>query len=443
MFVPATLVLLLSLSSADDEDASAATETSAATSSATPVAAPAEDAGERPWDWQFGGLPALGYDADNGLLVGAIGNVYFRDGVTEPYRLALQLQILITHKLVQDHALKFDALKVADLPLRLTGSVGWSQSLTQNYCGQGLQVTCDDTLAEAEADKRGLSGGDRDDFVRRFYLHRFMNPFVGVTGRWAFTPLPARFEAFGGWRGSVYIPGTWADDDGDGEADLFPYPGSFYEREFPQGEGGFASVLQAGVMLDTRDNEPSPRRGFWVETSVRAATPAWGSTWSWAGANATARTYLPILDGDAPRRLTLANRVVVDAVVGDIPIQELVRPGGFTEYLSFGGADMGRGIRVQRYVGKLKVFGQSELRWRIVEWEMFGSAFALSTNAVVDVGYVGVEVFDQQPGGQIPVGGGGAVLFHWNENFMLRVEVATSAIEGYGISPYITLGQSF
>ena len=98
---------------------------------------------------------------------------------------------------------------------------------------------------------------------------------------------------------------------------------------------------------------------------------------------------------------------------------------------------------MQRYVGKLKVFGQSELRWRMIEWEMFGSAFALSVNGVIDVGYVGVEVFDQQPGGQIPVGGGGALLFHWNENFMLRVEVATSAVEGYGISPYITLGQSF
>jgi hypothetical protein len=440
MFAPALLALLCVAGASpgdppapennDDADADANTGDAAA-------------AGDTPWTWQFGGLPALGFDADNGVLVGAIGNVYFQDGETEPYRLALQLQILITHKLVQDHALKFDALKVGGLPLRLTGSVGWSQSLTQNYCGQGLKVTCDDALAEAEADRRGLDGSSRDDFVRRFYLHRFMNPFAGVTGRWAFTPLPHRIEAFGGWRGSVYIPGTWADDDGDGAADTHPYPGSFYERDFPEGEGGFASVVQAGVMLDTRDNEPSPRRGFWLESSMRAATSAWGSSWNWAGANATARVFLPILDGEAPLRLTLANRLVFDAVVGDIPIQELVRPGGFTEYLSFGGADMGRGIRVQRYVGKLKVFGQSELRWRFVEWQMFGSNFALSTNGIIDVGYVGVEVFDQEPGGQVPFGVGGAVLFHWNENFMLRVEVATSAIENYGTSVYITLGQSF
>ena len=398
---------------------------------------------DTPWTVQVGGLPALGYDADNGFLVGAIGNLYFQDGVTRPYRLALQLQILITHKLVQDHALKFDALAVGGLPLRLTGSLGWSQSLTQNYCGVGLGVTCDDDVAEVEADKRDLSGTAREDFVRRFYLHRFMNPFAVLQGRWALTPLPSRIEVFGGWRGSYYIPGTWADDDGDGDADLTPYPGSFYERDFPDGEGGFASIFQAGLMLDTRDNEPSPRRGMWVESSVRAATPAWGSTWTWAGANATGRLYVPLIDGEAPGRLTLANRVVVDAVFGDIPLQELVRPGGFVDYLSFGGADMGRGIRVQRYVGKLKVFAQSELRWRIVEWQMLGSDFAFSTNAVVDAGYVGVEVFDQQPSGAIPVGGGVAALLHWNENFMLRVEVATSAVENYGISPYITLGQSF
>jgi len=410
-----------------------------ASASAQPEVAPAE----KPWDWQLGGLPALGYDADNGLLVGAIANLYLHDGETRPYRVALQLQVLITHKLVQDHALKVDALAVGGLPLRLTGSVGWSQSLTQNYCGKGLGVTCDEAVAIAAADERDLIGQAREDFIRRFYLHRFMSPFLTMQGRYALTPLPHRIELFGGWRGAGYIPGTWADDDGDGDADTAPYPGSFYERDFPVGEAGFASVLQAGVMLDTRDNEPSPRRGIWVEASARAATPLWGSTWTWAGANATARLFVPVLDGEAPRRLTFASRSVVDVVVGDPPLQELVRPGGFIEYLSFGGADMGRGVRVQRYVGKYKAFTQAELRWRFVEWEMFGAAFASSLNAVVDVGYVGVDVLDHQARGDVPIGGGAAVLLHWNENFMLRVEVATSAVERFGISPYITLGQSF
>ena len=400
-------------------------------------------AGAAPWTWNMGGIPALGYDQDNGVIFGAVGSIYIHDGTTRPYRLAISAQMIFSSKLVQDHYLGVDALAVANLPLRLTARVGWSQSLSQNYCGVGMAVTCDVRVAEAAADERSLKGVERDDFLRHYYAIRFMNPYATLQARWALNPLPRRVELFGGWRGSAYVPGTWADDDGDGEADLSPYPGSFYADDFPNGEPGFASVLQAGVMYDTRDNEPSPRRGVWAETSVRGATALWGSTWTWGGANATLRTYVPLLDGEAPLRLTLATRVVVDAVIGDPPIQEIVRPGGFVDYLSFGGSEMGRGIRVQRYVGKLKLYAQNELRWRFVEWEMFGQKFAASTNAFIDAGVVGEEVLDQKLAGTPPIGVGGALLLHWNENFMLRVDVATSAVENYGTSVYITLGQTF
>jgi hypothetical protein len=415
---------------------------SASSSSSARASPPADAAG---WDWTFGGLPALALDADNGFLVGVVAQLYLHDPArTPPYRVGFNLGISVTTKLVQNHYLNIDWLGVGDLPLRLLLRVGWSQSLTQNYCGRGMTVTCDPAVAAAAAEEEGLQGDDKEDFIRKYYLHRFMNPWAQLQGRWALAPLPRRVEVFGGWRGSAWIPGTWADDDGDGEADISPYPGSLYAQEFPQGEAGFASLLQLGVMLDTRDNEPSPRRGVWLEASVRGATPAWGSTWTWGGANATAQVWTPIVDGPAPRRLTLATRAVADVVVGDAPLQELVRPGGFTDYLSFGGADMGRGVRVQRYVGDLKLFLQNELRWRFLEWEGLGQAFALSLNGFLDAGVVGTKLGDPHIlEGNGPVGGGAALLFHWNENFIVNAAVATSAVESWPTSVYITLGQAF
>ena len=413
-----------------------------------PTEAPAaDDSGVLPpgWDWGFGGLPALGYDADNGFLVGVVGQIYFHDPKhTQPYRVGVNAGFTITHKLVQDHYLYVDWLNVADQPLRLLLKFGYTQSLTQNYCGRGMTVTCDQQLAEDTADDLKLSGTEREDFLRHFYLFRFINPWSQLQARWALAPLPRRVEIFGGWRGSAWIPGTWWDDDGDGKADLTPYPDSFYARDFPVGEPGFASILQAGVMLDTRDNAPSPRRGIWAETSVRGATPLWGSTWTWAGVNATLRSYVPILDGEAPARLTLATRVVGDLVVGDPPLQELVRPGGFVDYLSFGGSEMGRGVRVQRYVGKVKAYVQNELRWRFVQWEMFHQPWAVSANAFVDAGVIGTDLGDPHAfAGTPPVGFGGALLLHWNENFILRVDIGTSAVEQYPTSVYIQLGQTF
>jgi hypothetical protein len=453
--MPAPLALLLLVPLADPAPTPAAsteTPTTTTPTTAPETAKPDEQLSEpekanddNAWDWGFGGLPALGYDADNGFLVGVVGQVYFHDPQkTQPYRVGVNAGFTITTKLVQDHYLYVDWLNVADLPLRIWAKVGYTQSLTQNYCGTGMTVTCDDALAEDAADDLGLRGGDRDDFIRRFYLFRFINPWTSLQARWALSPLPRRVEVFGGWRGSAWIPGTWADDDGDGDSDYEPYPGSFYAKDFPVGEPGFASILQAGIMYDTRDNEPSPRSGVWAETSLRAATPFWGSTWTWAGANATLRTYVPLVNGEAPARLTLASRVVGDVVVGDPPIQELVRPGGFIDYLSFGGSEMGRGVRAQRYVGKVKLYLQNELRWRFVEWQMFGQDFAASTNAFLDAGLIGTELFAPDAfGGTPPIGGGGALLLHWNENFILRVDVATSAVESYPLSLYIQLGQTF
>src|SRR6186997_3374138 len=106
--------------------------------------------------WGFGGVPALGYDPDSGFLFGAIGNIYRYDGVTAPYREAVSFQLLMTHKLVQDHSLSLDALKVLDLPLRVNARVGFSETFGQNYCGLGPTVDCDPLVAEKAADQLGL-----------------------------------------------------------------------------------------------------------------------------------------------------------------------------------------------------------------------------------------------------------------------------------------------
>lgn len=455
MNLAVALSLLLPLADPPPENSPATAPTTSTPTPTTETATPPEtttkqgddEGGLLPpgWDWGFGGLPALAYDADNGFLIGVVGQVYFNDPQkTKPYRVGVNAGFTITHKLVQDHYIYVDWLDVNDLPLRLLLKFGYTQSLSQNYCGTGMTVTCDEQVANDAADDLQLTGDERDEFLRHYYLFRFINPWSQLQARWALNPLPRRVEVFGGWRGSAWIPGTWWDDDGDDKADLVPYPGSHYAKDFPVGEPGFASILQAGVMYDTRDNEPSPRSGLWAETSVRAATPLWGSSWTWAGANVTVRSYVPILNGEAPLRLTLASRIVGDVVVGDPPIQELVRPGGFIDYLSFGGSEMGRGVRAQRYVGKVKGYLQNELRWRFLQWEMFHQPWALSSNAFVDAGVIGTEVGDPHAfDGTPPVGFGGALLLHWNENFILRLDVATSAVEHYPASVYIQLGQTF
>lgn len=387
----------------------------------------------------FGGVPALNYNSDDGFGVGLIGTFYWYDGVTNPYRLAVTLQIFITSKLVQDHNIQVDWLKAFGLPLRINSRVGYTQSLTQNYCGLGGDVTCDPAVAQAAGEARGLSGDALTAFEGQFYKRRLFSPYGLVNARFMLHEAPKpehlRIELLAGYRGFYFTPGTWADDDGDGQSDLTPYPGSLFARDYPDGQPGFSSVLQAGIIVDTRDHEPAPTEGVFLEASVRGSSPVWGSAWNWAGGNVTLRGYTAL---DPGRKLILASRLAGDAVLGDPPIEELARVGGTVDYYAFGGSDMGRGIRVQRFLGKLRIFNQTELRWRFWDFSLFGQRFGLTAVGFGDLGIVGAEVAEPGP---LPlnVGVGGGLRFSWNENFVIRFDVAVSPSEPRERQPGIYL----
>lgn len=442
---------------ADPGDVRAPAAATSATTSATtsaPTSTPTS-AAQAPEGVQFSGIPALNYIADNGLGLGVIAAAYVHDGVTLPYRTSVTVQIFATTKLVQDHNVTVDALRVLDLPLRLNARVGFLSSLTQNYCGVGGQLSCDPALAEAAARRAGLAddeGDDDDDwdrFVRRYYQRRLIVPYGLANVRYAIVERhpdqPMRVELTAGARASYYASGDpFADDDGDGAPDMTPWPGSLYAAAHPDGEQGLVALVQAGVMFDSRDREPSPTRGAWIEGSARATVPGL-SAWSFGGANITARGYdalhLP-WQAQGDRSVVLANRLTVDAIVGDAPVQELARLAGSNEVYAFGGVDVGRGIRVQRYLGALKVVEQAELRWRFFEARALEQDFAFTAVAFADVGLVGDRVLAPTNLG-INAGGGGGVRVAWNENFVVRLDLASSTVESGALQTYLTVNQPF
>jgi Omp85 superfamily domain len=391
----------------------------------------------------FGGIPALNYDSDNGLGFGLIGTLYWYDGETRPYRLAVTLQLFMTTKLVQDHNLQLDWLKAFGMPLRINARLGYLQSLTQNFCGFGGDLTCDPEIARAAGRDVGLSGEALETFARRYYQRRFMSPYGLVNLRWmlfeAKKPEHLRIELLAGYRGNGYIPGTFTDDDGDGAPDLTPYPGSLFEQKFPDGEGGFSSVLSAGVVVDTRDHEPYPTEGLFLEATVRGASPVWGSRWSYAGTNLSLRGFTPLNEA---RTLVIANRFIADAVIGDPPVQDLARLGGTLDNYVFGGGDLGRGIRVQRFLGKARLLNQAELRWRFLDFSVLEQKFALAAAGFADLGVVAASL--EEPGPMpVQVGFGGGVRVGWNENFWIRFDVGVSPAERFAPGFYVLVNAPF
>lgn len=400
---------------------------------ATPVEEPPTRASDRV-GWGWGALPTPNYNADEGFGFGALGALYRYDGKTAPYKTAITAILFMTTRQIHNHSLEVDALELAGRPIRVTARAELAATLVNAWCGVGPEVTCDPAVATAAGEALGLQGEALETFARRYYYTRYVNPNGFVNVRWALDPMPHRVEVFGGWRGNYLVPGSFTEPG--------PWPDSLYAQDFPGGERGMVSVLQVGLMVDDRDHEPAPTRGYWVEASVRGSAPWWGSApeWSYFGFSTTLRGYLPL----GTDRLVLADRVVFDGMVGDAHLLELATIGGSQRFFGWGGLNAGRGIRLRGFLGRVKLFEQLELRWTPLSFEVGGVPFDVGLLGFGDLGFVATdfasvgELFDRP----LP-GTGGGLRIAVDENLIIRADVGVSPLEGWKPAPYIDIKNLF
>ncbi len=224
------------------------------------------------YKYRFSGVPALGFGPESGFGTGIVGTMYVDQDDIQPYKMALGLKAYISLKGMQSHAVTFDQVDAFGLPLRLTSRLGFFSTVEQNYCGQGNAVSCDENRAAIAADKAHLTGEDRETFIRRYYSNRFMSFFGDVYSRWLLWKNEAKLELLASYRGRYYLSGDFKHRG--------PYAGSLYAQDFNgKKTDGYLSTLEVGVMLDKRNNEPSPTSGYWLESTVRGGSWLTGSVW--------------------------------------------------------------------------------------------------------------------------------------------------------------------
>ena len=371
-----------------------------------------------PGHWTFAGVPRVTVNSDEGFGLGLRGTLFWHRFEQRPYKTAISFQAWATTRLVQHHFVRVDAIDAFNLPVRLETEAGLFSIVTLPFCGDPVGTSASNDCVDDD-DTRLRSVEPYGLVNTRFRLLK--QPFLKDT---------LKLEAFVGWRGTQYIPGSLFDDDGDGEADLFPSPGSRYALLHPDGEPGFASVLQAGLAIDTRDDEPNPTRGFFVDGSVRGSDPFVGSAFSFVGANLTARLYAPLVPS---RSIVVAERIIIDGVLGDAPWRERVRFGGLVEAAGIGGLDVGRGIRLARYPGRLRLSLQHELRAMPLVLDVWGNSLGLPVALFLDTG-AAVDDFTAPP--RLLVGGGISFRVVWNKTFVMRLDLALSPEEPGRLSAY-------
>jgi len=415
------LALLGSLAFAQDDPPPPAEE--------APIAEPAN-----PWDktgFGFGGLPAINYNSDSGFGYGVLASVYKYDGGTAPYKWSTTLLLYKTTKNVHVHRIDFDLLDAFDQPLRLTGRAEFYATLTDHYCGVDPAVYCDSGVglgdggvAVERADDLGLTGTERDDFIRRYYRIRQMTPNGTVNALYKVNDLPHKLEIMAGWWGQYLIPGSFGETG--------PWPDSKFDEDFPGGQSGFWSNLQAGVSLDNRDNEPAPTKGYWAEASLRGGHKFIGSDWDYVGYNLTLRGYASPF---GPRAV-FTTRAVADGVFGEVPATGMSRPGGRQIYAFYGGQRAGRGVRSGGVIGKARFMDQMEVRLLAASPEVMGTTIDIHPVGFFDTGYFAADHSSLNDGAFV-YGYGGGLRLAFNKNFIIRADLGFSPIENNSMQVYI------
>jgi hypothetical protein len=165
-----------------------------------------------------------------------------------------------------------------------------------------------------------------------------------------------------------------------------------------------------------------------------------GSTafpYQYGNVNVIARAFVPIWKP----RVTFAVRIVSDLLIGNPPFYELSR---FEDTYALGGAGGVRGVPAQRYYGKVKLFGNAELRTELVPFHALDKPMVFGVVGFLDVGRVWADIHAEPaldgPGPGIKFGTGGGLRLQSGSAFVLRLDVAWSP-DANPLSGYFAAGQ--
>ena len=183
------------------------------------------------------------------------------------------------------------------------------------------------------------------------------------------------------------------------------------------------------VQWDTRDDEIVPRLGgfheWFYETSRGVVLQVLGRELDYSRFTLTDTRYLPL-----SRRLTVANRVVGEALFGDVPLYAFGEIGGTRRTRGLGGGHTLRGFERQRFTDKVRAFSNTELRFALRRIEAFEQYFEWHAAVFVDGGRVWPAVDELSLSGTHWTGGAGVRLF-WDMDFVTRLDVGLSAEQEY------------
>lgn len=336
----------------------------------------------------FGALPAIAYDSDLGFKYGALASFYdYGDGSKYPmYRHSLYLEWSRTTKGSGVNQLIYDSEYLIP-KIRTTVQLDlFTEKALDFYGFNGYEAHYNPDFEDENSN---------DYISRMYYRHErklnhfkldFQGNIIGRKLRWF-----GGVEYFGHKIATVNISKLNKGKDGN---DLLPDTALLYDKLIewniiPQDQkaGGDHTFIKAGMVYDTRDNEPNPMTGIWTEAFLLAGMPALGTEkYSFSKLVVTHRQYFTLY----PKVLNLAYRLSYQArVSGNMPFYML--PYVYNSTITrdgLGGAKTLRGILRNRISGEDYLYGNLELRWKFYQRVILKQNLYVALAGFYDIGKV-------------------------------------------------------
>lgn len=164
-------------------------------------------------------------------------------------------------------------------------------------------------------------------------------------------------------------------------------PSKLYQ-ENPLGSqsGGTSSRFGLGLLLDNRDREVFSREGWAVEASAEVAGPPLLGQYKFQRYSWIDRRYW------SAGSFTLASRITIDSLHGDVPFWELSGVGGIDPIRDVSGPFLLRSYSYGRFHEKLKIIWSLDNRFYLAPTRLFGMVWeTMFIPLGIDLGELGPQ----------------------------------------------------
>lgn len=403
------------------------------------------------------GLPLVGYDTNTGLGLG-VGGYYTMDGkrtddlfAVTPYRNRFFVQGYATTGGYQQHLISYDGVYIGHTPYRVRATVMFERNTDANYFGVGQRTleplsfegrahtTYDEQVAAASAvNILGLASPHYNhyEYVKPSATLSVERDFWGgrIRAHYGFVVQDVSVSRYDG----LFTTGI----DAQGKSVPALEGQSLLGHDCARGlvigcGGGWNNMLKMGVVLDTRDFEPDPRSGFFIDATGEWSDKAFASSFDYLRFTLAARAYL----SPFPKltNLVLAARLLYSMQTTGVPFFA-ANTLALTEddQTGLGGERTLRGYRQDRFIGAVCALGNVELRWTFLYFKLLKQSFSVQVAPFFDIGRVFDKVdfaFDSWK-----VSGGGGLRIGWNRSTIIMFDLGASS-EDVGF--YIDFGMPF